>query len=156
MQEQGVEIQPNHMSPNFLSGVRHVVEEPSLFTDDVAARLEALRPQAGSCIGRAVLENVSLLSAEEANGFTIVQEPLKAALVDRAHRGARQVVSTVNQDFSTCGHRKFPHPWLITTMGRVPVGASMKRRVKRRTSRRSRASRASRSRHGRSMLCDLS
>ena len=79
------------MSPNFLSGVRHVVEEPSLFTDDVEARLEALRPQAGSGIGRAVLENVSLLSAEEANCFTVVQEALKAALVDRANRGARQV-----------------------------------------------------------------
>ena len=79
------------MSPNFLSGVRHVVEEPSLFKDDVAARLEALRPQAGSGIGRAVLENVSLLSAEETNGFTVVQEALKAALVDRANRGARQV-----------------------------------------------------------------
>ena len=45
------------MNPNLLSGVRHVVEEPSLFTDDMAARLEALRPQAGSGIGRAVLEN---------------------------------------------------------------------------------------------------
>ena len=45
------------MSLNLLSGVRHVVEEPSLFTDDVAARLEALRPQAGLSIGRAVLEN---------------------------------------------------------------------------------------------------
>ena len=61
------------MSLNLLSGVRHVVEEPSLFTDDVAARLEALRPQAGSGIGRTVLENVSLLSAEETNGFTVVQ-----------------------------------------------------------------------------------
>ena len=79
------------MNPNLLSGVRHVVEEPSLFTDDVAARLEALRPKADSGIRRAVLENVSLLSAEEANGFTVVQEALKAALVDRANRGARQV-----------------------------------------------------------------
>ena len=33
------------------------------------------------------------------------------------------VVSTVIQNSPTCGHRKFPHPWLITTMRRVPVGA---------------------------------
>ena len=80
------------MNPNLLSGVRHVVKEPSLFTDDVAARLEALRPKADSGIRRAVLKNVSLLSAEQANGFTIVQEALKAALADRTNRGARQVV----------------------------------------------------------------
>lgn len=68
------------MSPEFLSGIRRVVEEPSLFKDDVAARLEALRPQAGAGIGRAVLDNVRLLSAAEADGFAVVQEAVKAAL----------------------------------------------------------------------------
>jgi hypothetical protein len=79
------------MSPEFLSGIRRVVEEPSLFRDDVAARLEALRPQAGFGIGRAVLDNVGLLSVAEADGFAVVQEALKAALIDRANRGAWQV-----------------------------------------------------------------
>ena len=32
-------------------------------------------------------------------------------------------LSTVIQNSATCGHLKFPHPWLITTMRRVPVGA---------------------------------
>jgi hypothetical protein len=79
------------LSREFLSGVRRVVQEPSLFRDDVAARLEALRPQAGSGIGRAVLDNVGLLSPAEGDGFAVVQEALKAALMDRANRGARQV-----------------------------------------------------------------
>src|SRR6266850_1284782 len=64
---------------------------PSLFRDDVATRMEALRPQAGAGIGRAVLDNVGLLSAADADGFAVVQEALKAALIDRANRGARQV-----------------------------------------------------------------
>jgi len=67
----------DEMSPEFLSGIRRVVEEPSLFKDDVAARLEALRPQAGSGIGRAVLDNVGLLSAADADGFAVVQEAVK-------------------------------------------------------------------------------
>lgn len=78
------------MSPEFLSGIRRVVEEPSLFKDDVAARLDALRPHAGSGIGRVVLDNVGLLAAAEADGFAVVQEAVKAALMDRANRGARQ------------------------------------------------------------------
>ena len=79
------------MSSEFLSDLRRVVEEPSLFEDDAAARLEALRPQASSGLERTVLDNVSLLSAADVDGFAVVQEALKAALMDRANRGARQV-----------------------------------------------------------------
>jgi hypothetical protein len=34
---------------------------------------------------------VSLLSSSDVDGVTLIQEALKAALVDRANRGARQV-----------------------------------------------------------------
>jgi hypothetical protein len=40
------------MTPEFLRGVRRVVEEPSLFPNDAAQRLETLRPQAGASAGR--------------------------------------------------------------------------------------------------------
>ena len=79
------------MRPKFLSGIRRVFEEPSLFRDDVAGRLQALRPEAGSGIGRAVLENVALLSASDADSFAVLQQALKAALLDRANHSARQV-----------------------------------------------------------------
>ena len=37
------------------------------------------------------LNELGLLSPAEADGFTVVQEAFKAALMDRANRGARQV-----------------------------------------------------------------
>jgi hypothetical protein len=80
----------DEMSPEFLSGIRRVME-PSLFRDDLPARLEALRPQAGSGLGRVVLDNVALLSPAEADGFILLKEAVKAALDDRVGRGARQV-----------------------------------------------------------------
>jgi hypothetical protein len=79
------------MTPGFLAGVRQILEEPSLFGNDLAARLEPLRSEAGCGIGRVLLDNVALLSAADANAFEIAQEALKAALEDRASRGARQV-----------------------------------------------------------------
>jgi hypothetical protein len=81
----------SELTSEFLAGVRRVVQEPSLFKDDVAARLESLRPLAGSGIGRAVLENVGPLSVGEADAFGVVKDALAAALLDRANRGARQV-----------------------------------------------------------------
>jgi hypothetical protein len=79
------------MTPQFLRGVRRIVEEPSLFPNDAAQRLETLRPQAGAGIGRSFLDNVNLLSSSDVDGVTLLQDALKAALVDRANRGARQV-----------------------------------------------------------------
>lgn len=79
------------LTPEVLRGVGRVVEEPSLFPDDAVQRLETLRSQAGAGIGRSFLDNVSLLSSSDVDGVTLFQEALKAALVDRANRGARQV-----------------------------------------------------------------
>ena len=95
------------MSPEFLSGIRRVVGEPSLFKDDVAGRLEALRPQAGSGIGRVVLDNVGLLSAADADGFVVVREAVKAALMDRANRGSgiRRQDAKTQRLYVGAGHR---------------------------------------------------
>ena len=41
----------DEMSPEFIAGLRRVAEEPSLFSDGAAARLESLRSLAGSGIG---------------------------------------------------------------------------------------------------------
>jgi hypothetical protein len=90
------------MTPEFLAGVRRVVEEPSLFGGShVAARLEPLRPEAGSGLGRALLDNVAVFSAADSDGFGIVQQALKAALEDRANRGARQVEEHFFRESST-------------------------------------------------------
>jgi hypothetical protein len=89
------------MSPEFLSGIRSVIEQPSLFTDALTGRLEALRPEAGSGMGRAVLDNVALLSASEGRGFAVLQQALQAVLLDRANRGARQVEEHYLRNSST-------------------------------------------------------
>jgi hypothetical protein len=81
----------DELSPEFIAGLRRVAEEPSLFRDDAATRLEALRPLAGSGLGRAVLDNVAPLAAAEIEGWSLLRESLKAAVQDRAHCGIRQV-----------------------------------------------------------------
>lgn len=81
----------DEMSPEFVAGLRRVAEEPSLFRDDAAARLEALRPLAGYGIGRAVLDNVAPLAAADIEGWSLLRESLKAAVQDRAHCGTRQI-----------------------------------------------------------------
>jgi len=89
------------VTPAFLAGIRQVIEEPSLFAGDIAARLERLRPEAGCGIGRAWLDNVSLLSTADADAFVKARDALKAALEDRAHRGARQVEEHYFRESST-------------------------------------------------------
>ena len=81
----------DEMSPEFIAGLRRVAEEPSLFSDDAAARLESLRSFAGSGMGRAVLDNVGPLAAVDIEGWSLLRESLKAAVQDRANRGIRQV-----------------------------------------------------------------
>src|SRR4051794_14575024 len=68
----------NDMSPEFLRRVRCLIDEPSLF-DDVAERLAALGANAGSGLGRAVLDNAALLSTSNLGGGALVHEALKAA-----------------------------------------------------------------------------
>jgi hypothetical protein len=81
------------LTPEFLCGIRAVFEERDacLFKDDVTPKIQALRDQAGCGIGLAVVNNVALISATEAEGISVLIEATKAALMDRAARGARQV-----------------------------------------------------------------
>lgn len=79
------------MSPEFLAGLRRVADEPSLFPDAAAARLESLRPLAGSGIARSVLDNVGPLAAADLEGWSLICESVKAAVHDRANKGVRQV-----------------------------------------------------------------
>ena len=79
------------MTLDFLSRVRRVDGEPSLFATDVAMRLESLRSVAGYGMGRALLDNVVLLSTTEQDASTVVPQAFTAVLADRASRCARQV-----------------------------------------------------------------
>lgn len=81
----------DEMSADFMAKLRRVAEEPSLFENASAARLEALRPLAGSGIGQIVLDNVGPLSAAGIDDRSLLRESLKAAIQDRANRGVRQV-----------------------------------------------------------------
>src|SRR5262245_31701491 len=80
------------MSPEFLTGLRRVADEPLLFPDAAAAaRFESLRPLAGSGIARSVLDNVSPLAAADLEGWSLICESVKVAIHDRANKGVRQV-----------------------------------------------------------------
>jgi hypothetical protein len=79
------------MTPAFLAGIRRVAQEPLLFDDDIAARLEPLRSEAGSGMGRALLDNVAVLSSADMDDFTVLQKALEGTLQGRAYQSARSV-----------------------------------------------------------------
>jgi hypothetical protein len=81
------------ITPEFIRNVRAAFKErdTSLFKDDITPHIDALRSHAGSGMDRAVLDNVCAISATEAQGIDVLLEATKAALLDRAARGARQV-----------------------------------------------------------------
>lgn len=81
----------DEMSPEFLAGLRRVAQEPFLFREGAAARLESLRPLACSGLGRAVVDNVGPLSGADIEDWLVLHESLKAAIQERAVRAIRQV-----------------------------------------------------------------
>jgi len=81
------------IGPEFFSSLQRVWadQEASLFKNDVAPSLEALRNAASAGLARAVL-NYALQQAALGNGpKDIPERALKDALIDRAAKGARQV-----------------------------------------------------------------
>jgi hypothetical protein len=83
----------NEMSPEFISGLCIVChgQESSLFKNDLGPQLESLRSEAGSGIGRVVLDHAIQISAGEKIEGDMARKALTNALTDRAARGARQV-----------------------------------------------------------------
>ena len=57
----------HEITPRFIDSLRGICEqqETLLFKDDIQAQLEALRPEAGTGMGRHVLENAVRLSKQE-------------------------------------------------------------------------------------------
>jgi DNA polymerase III alpha subunit len=81
------------LRPDFVRDIRAVFKEREarLFKEDVAPRIEALRSSAGCGIGLALVNNVSFVSQEEADGIDALVKATEAALRDCAARRARQV-----------------------------------------------------------------
>ena len=82
----------DEMSSEFIDGIRSVFEEQEtlLIKDDVGARVEALRREAGCGIGQKFFENVVQISAGDAPGILDLVHAMTAALEDRAARCSRQ------------------------------------------------------------------
>lgn len=83
----------DEMTPRFIDRLRSICEQQEnlLFKDNIPSRMEALRPDAGSGIGRHVLENVVRLSKqEEVNVITLVKA-IERACVDRLAKNNRQM-----------------------------------------------------------------
>ena len=79
------------LRPEFLADLRRVIEEPSLFREDISARVAALSPNAGAGIERAVMDRLSFLTESEAASFTTLQAAVASAAQDCANRRARQI-----------------------------------------------------------------
>jgi hypothetical protein len=83
----------DEVTPEFIDKVRGVFEEQEalLIKDDIRARVEALRPEAGAGIGRRLIENVVRISSAEAADLSSLVKAMVAALAERAARCNRQV-----------------------------------------------------------------
>ena len=103
------------LRPGFLAHLRRIVEEPSLFENAIAAKLDALRPQAGPGFERAVLERFSFLSESDADGF----EQLRSAICDAAQDGAMRRARQVEEHFL----RRTSTPRARDVRGRVEAAA---------------------------------
>lgn len=83
----------DEMTPRFIDSLRGLCEqqETLLIKDDMPARLEALRPEAGSGIGRQALENVIWLSKQEEVNVITAAKAIERAFVDRLAKNNRQM-----------------------------------------------------------------
>jgi hypothetical protein len=81
------------MTPEFISSFKKVCtnQAASLFKDGLGPSLEALRKEAGSGMGRTVLDYAIKEASNGSDAGELPQRALKEALVGRAARGARQV-----------------------------------------------------------------
>ena len=78
----------DEMSPRFLGQLRNICEqqETLLFKDNIPARLEALKQEAGNGMGRRVLENVVRLSKQEEVNVITAVKAIERACVERLAR----------------------------------------------------------------------
>ena len=76
------------MSPRFLGQLRTICEqqESLLFKDNVSARLEGLKREAGHGMGRRVLENVVRLSKQEEVNVLTAVKAIERACIERLAR----------------------------------------------------------------------
>ncbi len=81
--------------PEFIAEIRRAVEEPSLFTDDSAAQLDALRQNAAAGLERRLLDCVCFVSESEAANF----ETIQAALAMAARRCAETRALQIEEHF---------------------------------------------------------
>ena len=79
------------LRPEFLADLRRVVEEPSLFHDGTNSRLDALKPNAGAGLERAVIDRLCFLTESEVAGLATLQAAVAMAAQDCANRRARQI-----------------------------------------------------------------
>lgn len=82
----------DEMSTQFIDRVRNIIEEQQdlLIKDDVGARIEDLRGEAGIGIGRVFLDNIAQISASDVPDLIALVSAMRDALADRAARCGRQ------------------------------------------------------------------
>ena len=83
----------DEITPGFIESIRKIYAEQDtlLFKHDINAQVKALRVNAGSGIGRRIIENVVRLSPDKEAGLDALVKALSYALTERAARCNRQV-----------------------------------------------------------------
>jgi hypothetical protein len=79
------------LRPNFLEGLRSLLSEPTLFSPILSPQAEILDGQARTGLERLVLDNIAVLSPEDAADFNYVQRGLENALRGHAQSYSRQI-----------------------------------------------------------------
>lgn len=89
-------------TPGFFSGLRGICEEQEslLIKDNVRERLEALRPEAGTGIGRRVLDNVIRLSEQDELSVKTAIAAIERAGMERIAKNARSMEEHAQRETS--------------------------------------------------------
>jgi hypothetical protein len=97
-------------TPAFFVGLRRICEEQEglLIKENVRQRLEVLRPEAGTGIGRRMLDNVIRLSEEEEVSVKTAIQGIERALLERVAKNSRQIEEHAQRETSVtrAGHMR--------------------------------------------------
>jgi len=118
-------------TPGFFDGLRGICEEQEtlLIKDNVRERFEALRPEAGTGIGRRILDNVIRLSEQDEVTVKTAIVAIERACIERIAKSSRQMEEHAQRETSISRARHM-RPQLEEATAKAPVTTVAKQMLK--------------------------
>ncbi len=118
-------------APGFFDGLRSICEEQEnlLIKDNVRERFEALRPEAGTGIGRRILDNVIRLSEQEEVSVKTAIAAIERAGVEHVVKHSRQIEEHAQRETSEYRSRHM-RPRLEEAAAKAPLTSVAKQLLK--------------------------